>query len=253
MEQKEIYALLAKAQSEFDPVIFDKKGVYGKYASLTATLAAVKPALNAQGITIHHIVGDGGSSTAVKCVLACASGTIESGWCDFGSKNLDAQKAGAAITYAKRYTLAGLCGVAGEEDDDAESIVGYSINERKPAKKQETEEAKAQREADEAAKAELEAKKEKLKADLKTAMTVLFKAKPGPGPAVEKLIARVNTFFKDEFFPIVGYKGKPLDVAHRALWENKNADYDNKSIADIHPDYEYDFEMGLKRKEVKNG
>jgi len=84
-------------------------------------------------------------------------------------------------------------------------------------------------------------------------MTVLFKAKPEPGPAVEKLIARVNTFFKDEFYPVVGYKGKALDVAHRIFWEDKKADYDNKSFTDIHPAYEYNFEMGLKRKEVANG
>lgn len=88
---------------------------------------------------------------------------------------------------------------------------------------------------------------------LRDAVTVLS-APQEPGPAIEKLIASVDTFFKGEFFPfVIGTSRGRVEDAHKAFWTGQFKTDGHKFDADIHPDYEYDFEMGLKRKEVKNG
>lgn len=121
-----IYIRLAKAQAKFKPVIFDATGPFknpntgkqNKYASLAAHFDATREALTAEGIAVFHLVGNDASPTAVKCVLACEDGTIESGWVNLAGPNCNAQQAGSAITYAKRYTLSAILGIAGEDDDD---------------------------------------------------------------------------------------------------------------------------------------
>ena len=47
----------------------------------------------------------------------------------------DAQGAGSAITYARRYSLASLVGVVADEDDDAEAAVGRTDKQTKPGPK----------------------------------------------------------------------------------------------------------------------
>jgi len=137
--------------------------------------------------------------------------------------------------------------------------IWQDLNEPYDAEKA-AEDARLAKEADElAAKEEadrlaLVEKTKELNKRLKDAITVLFAPNQEPGPAIEKLFAQVNKFFKEEYYPaIIAPSGNKLEETHKSFWTKPIEKRDNKSVADIHPDYEYDFEMGLKRKEVKNG
>jgi len=111
----------------------------------------------------------------------------------------------------------------------------------------EADELAAKEEADRVALAE---KVKELNTRLKTGITTLFKPQEA-GAAIEKLFVYTNKFFKEDYYPVVvAPSGTTLEDAHKKFWTGKIEKRDNKSVTDIHPDYEYDFEMGLKRKEV---
>ncbi len=119
-EHKNIYTALAAAQSEMTGV---KKGSINpafksKYADLADVVAAVSPALNAQGIAFFHVATSVDGERVMRTVLAHgASDTrIE---CDVPlivNKN-DMQGYKSATTYAKRIGLESLTGVAPTDDD----------------------------------------------------------------------------------------------------------------------------------------
>lgn len=121
-EQKHlnIYMALAAAQTEMGSV---KKGSVNpafksKYADLADVVAAVSPALNAQGIAFFHIATFVDNERVMRTVLAhgATSTTIE---CDVplivGKNDMQGYK--SATTYAKRIGLESLTGVAPEDDD----------------------------------------------------------------------------------------------------------------------------------------
>jgi hypothetical protein len=118
----------AKAQAAFPKLTFDKAVSAGakqyKYATLPAVFEAVRDTLNAAGFAVFHLI----EGTGVKAVIAGNGGMLESGLCDLGTPNITAQVAGSAITYARRYTLTALCGIAPEEDDDAQGANAHPVN-----------------------------------------------------------------------------------------------------------------------------
>lgn len=119
-EHKNIYMALAAAQAEMGSV---KKGSVNpafksKYADLADVVAAVSPALNAQGIAFFHTATTIDGERVMRTVLAHgASGTtIE---CDVPLivNKQDMQGYKSATTYAKRIGLESLSGVAPDDDD----------------------------------------------------------------------------------------------------------------------------------------
>lgn len=121
----------AKAQAAFPKLTFDKAVSAGqkqyKYATLPAVFEAVRDTLNAHGFAVFHIT----EGTGVKAIIAGNGGMLESGLCDLGAPGITAQVAGSAITYARRYTLTALCGIAPEEDDDAQGANHHPVNAAK--------------------------------------------------------------------------------------------------------------------------
>lgn len=119
-DHKNIYMALAAAQSDMTGV---KKGSVNpafksKYADLADVVAAVSPALNAQGIAFFHVATSVEGERVMRTVLAHgASDTMIQ--CDVPlivSKS-DMQGYKSATTYAKRIGLESLSGVAPEDDD----------------------------------------------------------------------------------------------------------------------------------------
>ena len=99
-----------------------------RYASLATGLEIVRKTLGQHGIAtvqtteIHHATGTVNLST----VLAHASGEwIASEWpvCPV-SDTATPHRMGAALTYARRYALFTLVGIAGEDDLDAPDLIG---------------------------------------------------------------------------------------------------------------------------------
>lgn len=90
-----------------------------KYAPIEEVIGVCKAALNANGIAFVQ----GGEESAAGTVALSTRLIHESGeWIESTltmtpAKN-DPQGVGACITYARRYGLAAICGVANEDDDD---------------------------------------------------------------------------------------------------------------------------------------
>jgi len=120
MGEKTLVEALAKAQSEMDSPVKDKKNPQfsSLYASLGSIITAVKPALNNNGIAYvqRSLPVEGGIS--VETVFYGMGETIETGPVTIPAAKVTPQGFGSAMTYAKRYSLAMACGVDADEDDD---------------------------------------------------------------------------------------------------------------------------------------
>jgi hypothetical protein len=115
-----IYTALAKAQSEMGKALKDSQNPHfkSKYADLASVMNACLPALTANGIAVTHAMhwGDtdrlmltrfshGASDTHIEMAVPLILG------------KQDMQGLGSAMTYARRYGVMGLAGIAPEDDD----------------------------------------------------------------------------------------------------------------------------------------
>ena len=115
-----IAAALAKAQAEMGPALKDSENPHFKsrYADLASVMDACLPALNKYGIAVvQPFVTDELNGKCVKTVLLHDSGeTLECAVPLILGKN-DMQGLGSAMTYARRYGLMCMAGIAPEDDD----------------------------------------------------------------------------------------------------------------------------------------
>ena len=117
----ELAAALAKAQGEIRGAEKDRENPHfrSQYATLDSVWKACRAALSANGLSVAQgIDGD-----ALVTLLAHSSGQ----WYESRlpvALPADPQKAGSAITYLRRYSLAAMVGVAPTDDDDAEGACG---------------------------------------------------------------------------------------------------------------------------------
>jgi ERF superfamily len=126
----ELAGALAKAQSEFKPVLKDTVNPYfnSKYADLSSVIGATQQALSKNGLVViqNPVVDCETEKAGVTTILAHSSGQ----WMSHdlmlpatmkgkdGAPKFDAQSVGSAITYARRYSYQAIVGVAAEMDDD---------------------------------------------------------------------------------------------------------------------------------------
>lgn len=130
---------LAEAQSELRNVERSKAGqVRGRrdyrYAGLDDLLDAIRPVLSRHGIAFTQILLTGEHGLILQTVLLHADGgQIAS---DYPIPRLDnPQEQGSAITYARRYSLEAICGVAPTYDptDDDGSSAAAAIEDARSA------------------------------------------------------------------------------------------------------------------------
>lgn len=110
---------LVKAQKEMGAVVKNANNPHlkSKYADLGAVLDACQTALHSNGFAIMQPCGKDEFGAFVDTVLAHESGeTLTSRVYLVVGKN-DMQGVGSAITYARRYGLLGMTGLAPEDDD----------------------------------------------------------------------------------------------------------------------------------------
>lgn len=113
---KELLAALVKAKGAFTPIAKDKSNPHykSKYASLDGVLAAVEPALHANGLVIVQVIEEGHLVTRLYHTTGqCLESRIP---IPVGIN--DPQKLGSAITYYRRYSVCSLLSVTADEDDD---------------------------------------------------------------------------------------------------------------------------------------
>lgn len=107
----------------------DKGSYTYKYANLAAVTAAILPLLSKQGLawTTLPEVTDG--KFVLRYELRHVSGDVLSGSYPLPTTSRP-QEMGSAITYARRYALCAVTGVAPEEDDDNASAAERSASLR---------------------------------------------------------------------------------------------------------------------------
>jgi len=131
------YAAFLKAQKAMRDPCKDTTNPHFKsrFVSLKGVADAVRPALQSFGITAFQLIDFEGDAIYVRTVLAHVDGgTVESRCPVVMAKQNDPQAMGSAITYARRYSLAAICGVAPSDDDDDDD--GEGAMHREPTKAQ---------------------------------------------------------------------------------------------------------------------
>lgn len=112
----------AKAQAELKPAELDSIGHHkNKYSSLAAIQRATLPIFTKHNFAICQEIGpdDDGHLYLTTSLLHITGLCRVSRW---PLPQLDdIQKMGSYLTYAKRYSWAAICGISGDEDDDAEA------------------------------------------------------------------------------------------------------------------------------------
>lgn len=124
-EHKTLTAALAAFQAELPKVGKGSVNPHfkSKYADLSDVVSVVLPALAKQGLAWMTMPTLEDGAFVLRYELRHTSGESVSGTYPLGGGN-DQQK-GSAITYARRYTLSSVTGIAPDEDDD-----GHAASQR---------------------------------------------------------------------------------------------------------------------------
>lgn len=124
---KNLAVALAKFQGKVSNPSNSKRVSAGKfsykYAPLDEILNLVRPLLSENGLSIIQAPMSSEGNVSVSTILLHDSGEyIELEPITLKMDKITAQGAGSAITYARRYALSAVLGIASEDDDDANSI-----------------------------------------------------------------------------------------------------------------------------------
>jgi hypothetical protein len=113
---------LAKAQGKMKPAPLNKVNPHFKsrYADLPAVREAVVPALTEHGLSVVQVpsIDEAGNFVLITRLLHASGEWLQSSYplpMDPGRP----QALGSALTYARRYSLSAITGIAADEDDDA--------------------------------------------------------------------------------------------------------------------------------------
>lgn len=106
-----------------------------RYADLPAVIDAVKPALNKNGITFTQTPSPSETGfLALTTRLMHETGEFIEDTATLPLPKADPQGYGSAMTYARRYALASICGLF-QDDDDGQAASG-PVSRQEPAKSQ---------------------------------------------------------------------------------------------------------------------
>ena len=131
----ELAAALAKAQSQITGALKDSKNPFFKssYADLASCWDACRKQLTENGLSVIQTTDIEQTGTAeavvvVRTTLAHQSGQWIAGILPVKAKDDGPQAQGSGITYARRYALAAIVGLA-QIDDDAEAAQARGYDE----------------------------------------------------------------------------------------------------------------------------
>lgn len=137
---KNLYKSLAKFQKEVKNIPKNSRGYGYDYAKLEDIIRIVTPTLNKNGLVLIQSIDTDEHSRlpSVKTILAHmdTGESIESNTpiseVKLGSMN-SYQSLGSGITYMRRYSIAGILGIAPDDDIDAsKELVRETIETKKP-------------------------------------------------------------------------------------------------------------------------
>jgi hypothetical protein len=118
----ELAVALSKAQAAIKGAVTDSENPFfkSKYADLASVWEAIRAPLTSNGLSVIQTLDEAEGGTVVETTLLHISGQWCSGRQGVRALKQDPQGVGSAITYARRYGLAAIVGVA-QIDDDAEA------------------------------------------------------------------------------------------------------------------------------------
>ena len=119
----ELAAALAAAQGEMTAASKDATNPHFKsrYATLASVWDAIRGPLSQHGLSVSQVLesAENGVGVAVRTMLLHSSGQwIASRYVMPITDKLTPQAMGSAITYARRYALSAIVGIAPDDDDD---------------------------------------------------------------------------------------------------------------------------------------
>lgn len=136
MQSSEKVESLATALSKFQGEVKNAQGTAdnpyfnSKYSPLGEVLNTVRPILAKHGLSVMQMpAGDGQNITCKTLVLHQSGEWIMSDELVLKADRVTAQGAGSAVTYARRYQISAVLGIATEEDDDG-NHVSHSKSEK---------------------------------------------------------------------------------------------------------------------------
>jgi hypothetical protein len=130
----ELGMALAKAQGQIEGAKKDSANPFfkSKYADLSSVWDAIRKALSDNGLSVIQSPEDAENGITVESMILHSSGQWIKSRYTMPVSKLDAQAVGSAITYARRYALAAMIGVAPEDDDGNKAVSAKpAINEPK--------------------------------------------------------------------------------------------------------------------------
>lgn len=133
MTHDTLHKALAAAQVEMPLVKKTDSNPFfkSKYAGLPSILEVVLPILHKQGLYLIQSPVSEGERIGVKTAIVHAESgeSMESSFSVSLTKP-DAQGAGSAITYCRRYALVSMLGLNVDEDDDANVASGKRVSDK---------------------------------------------------------------------------------------------------------------------------
>ena len=114
-----IASAFVKARTEIGGTVGkDAKGNFGKYATLAAITEATSEIMGSHGLAIvQECFADEAGVTVYTTVVHESGATMEFAPLSLPVERKNAQGVGSAITYARRYQLSAICGLAPDDDD----------------------------------------------------------------------------------------------------------------------------------------
>lgn len=111
---------LVKAQSELKNATLNKTNPHFKsrYADLAEIRDTVMPTLTKHGLALIQYTQIGSAGFYLVTRLMHESGEVIESRFPLPEDSAKPQQMGSAITYARRYMMAAICGITAEEDDD---------------------------------------------------------------------------------------------------------------------------------------
>lgn len=170
IKMSESIASLAKAYAQFQQEVVNPSNTAknpqfkSNYAPLDEVINTAKPVLAKYGLSVLQSTGSEGEAIKIVSILMHESGEyIQSDELVLpayqtkggGVKEFNAQGAGSAITYGRRYSLSAILGLASEDDDDGNHASGQGYKEAsKPSGNNQSAEDKEKKRQEALAKAE---------------------------------------------------------------------------------------------------
>ncbi len=133
----ELFSALSKAQGQISHASKDKLNPHFKsrYADLASVWDACREPLSSNGLSVIQIIQPAENGVLLVTTMGHASGQWIRGIMPVAIDKPGPQAFGSALTYARRYALSSIVGVAPDDDDDGERAQNTYKNST-PTKKQ---------------------------------------------------------------------------------------------------------------------